>query len=290
MKKSTVYLTFEQKIEKTCLLLVAVVLFFFFNPLAAQETDTLRLGFGSCSKANEDQSYWHIIAQQDIEAWIWLGDIVYADSPVPSVIKKKYKSLKQNPNYKTFESDHDIYGVWDDHDYGQNDGGKNFRSKEKSRDILFKFLNVPKSDKAWRREGAYQSYRVEHNQLTVRLILLDVRYFRDQLKANPHPSARYFSDVKAEMLGESQWKWLEGELEMAGEDVVILASGTQIIPTEHPYEKWADYPAERSRLLDLIRKNSNKKIVLLSGDRHMAEVSALAVNADLFLYERHHRA
>ena len=253
--------------------------------LNVQGQDSLTLGFGSCNRTSLDQSHWKVIETEQIDGWIWLGDIVYADSKKPKKIKKAYSKLKKNKEYTHFEKQHDIYGTWDDHDYGENDGGVDFISKQKSRDILYNFLDISKNDKARSRTGAYQSFRLEKGGLSVRLILLDVRYFRDKLEKNPVHGIRYIPNPNAKLLGADQWHWFEKELYQAKEDVIIIGSGTQIIPEEHGYEKWSDYPSERNRFLDLIKQNASKSILLLSGDRHMAEVSAIAVNHELFLYE-----
>jgi alkaline phosphatase D len=55
----------------------------------------------------------------------------------------------------------------------------------------------------------------------------------------------------------------------------LIASGIQFLPTEHAYEKWANFPNEREKLLDLIASSGAKNPVLLSGDRHIAEVMKL---------------
>ena len=246
---------------------------------------TLRLGFGSCNRAELDQSHWSVIDQQHLDAWIWLGDIVYADSRTPKVIKRKYKELNKNASYKDFRLKNKIYGIWDDHDYGSNDGGNEFEIKNESRNLLFKFLNIPKSNVAWKRSGAYQSHVIKQSNKSVKMILLDVRYFRDKLLPHPSDYIRYIADSNATMLGEEQWAWLERELNNSQEDLIVIGSGIQVVPEEHGYEKWADYPSERRRLFDLLKKYSNKKMMLISGDRHMAETSAFAVDEHLFLYE-----
>ena len=55
----------------------------------------------------------------------------------------------------------------------------------------------------------------------------------------------------------------------------LLASGIQVLPTQHCYEKWANFPLQRERLLDLIRDSGANGVVLVSGDRHLAEISRL---------------
>lgn len=79
------------------------------------------------------------------------------------------------------------------------------------------------------------------------------------------------------MLGEAQWHWLEKELTQSDADVHLIGSGIQVLPNEHPHEKWATFPAARQRLLDLPGKTKPRGAVLLSGDRHIAEVSKATV-------------
>ena len=53
----------------------------------------------------------------------------------------------------------------------------------------------------------------------------------------------------------------------------ILASSIQVVPEEHRFEKWANFPLERERLLELVKKVKVEKALLISGDRHMGEIS-----------------
>ena len=48
-----------------------------------------------------------------------------------------------------------------------------------------------------------------------------------------------------------------------------------MISHEHGYESWANFPAERERLLHLIRDTHAAGVVFLSGDRHEADISRL---------------
>ncbi|MEO1654264.1 MAG: alkaline phosphatase D family protein [Bacteroidota bacterium] len=58
-------------------------------------------------------------------------------------------------------------------------------------------------------------------------------------------------------------------------DIHIIGSGIQFIPEDHRFEKWANFPKERQKLFDLFNKYKTKNVVLISGDRHIAEISKL---------------
>ena len=50
---------------------------------------------------------------------------------------------KSAEGYSTMASKAKIIGVWDDHDYGTNDGGRRFQFKEQNRDIWLDFIGEP---------------------------------------------------------------------------------------------------------------------------------------------------
>ena len=72
------------------------------------------------------------------------------------------------------------------------------------------------------------------------------------------------------MLGDVQWAWLEKVLNNKN-DLNIIVSSIQVLPTEHIFEKWHNLPHERNRLIDLLNAQS-KPTIILSGDRHKAAI------------------
>jgi alkaline phosphatase D len=72
-----------------------------------------------------------------------------------------------------------ITGTWDDHDYGLNDGDKTFQSRDLSKEIWLDFIGEPKTSDRWKHPGVYHSLQFGPVGRRVNLILLDVRYFRD---------------------------------------------------------------------------------------------------------------
>ncbi len=230
------------------------------------------IAFGSCNKSDEAQPLWDDITATDPDLWIWLGDAIYGDSEDMNVLRKKYNKQKSQPAYKAFSNDTPIIGIWDDHDYGVNNGDSTYPTKAGSRDEFYDFLDIPEDSDFRKREGAYQSYKFSSVVGEVAVILLDTRYFKDPILRK---KGVYVLDDNLDILGEEQWKWLEGELSKKA-DVTIIANGTQVIPKDHKYEKWANYPSSRKRLLTLIEDISSQ-VILLSGDRHFGEMSQLTL-------------
>lgn len=79
------------------------------------------------------------------------------------------------------------------------------------------------------------------------------------------------SDEDQTMLGKEQWLWMETELSKPS-DLLIFVSSVQVIPTEQPFEKWNNLPMEREKLIQSLQKAKAKDVVILSGDRHIAEI------------------
>lgn len=247
------------------------------------DSSAVYLAFGSCSKQDLPQILWDDVLAADPDVWIWLGDNIYGDSKDPEVLKAKYDLQKSNELYQRLREEVKIFGIWDDHDFGLNDGGKEFENKEETKTLMFDFLDIPKTNPAFHRKGAYQSYEFEIKEVSIKLILLDSRYFRD------HPikkGGEYQPNFEGTILGNEQWVWLGEELRNDTADITLIGNGIQIIPEEHRYEKWVNFPNERFRLFDSIRISGISNVILLSGDRHLSEVSKLEiVGMETPLYE-----
>jgi Phosphodiesterase/alkaline phosphatase D len=137
------------------------------------------------------------------------------------------------------------------------------------------FLDVPMKSAVRKREGAYNSYTFGKGDQSIKIILLDTRYFRDALTKDPTKQRRYLPNMEGDLLGPVQWAWLENELRNSKANLNILCSSIQVISDEHPHEKWGNFPNQRKKLLSLISQTKPKNLLILSGDRHMVDVSKM---------------
>jgi alkaline phosphatase D len=253
--------------------LLFIVFFLFFS--CDKKYPKSIIAFGSCSHEFDSVQMWDNIIAHDPMVWIWMGDNIYGDTYDMSVMEQKYNRQKKRPSYQRLLQATKVYGIWDDHDYGINDGGKEYRMKDESKKLMLDFLDVPKTNEVWERKGTYQSYILEDEHIKVKLLLLDTRYFRDTLKINLNPPPKYLPNIEGTVLGEDQWVWLEKELTQSDADIHLIGSSIQAIPNDHGYEKWGNFPNERQRLFDLIVKTAPARPIILSGDRHIAEFSKI---------------
>ncbi|RLD20017.1 MAG: alkaline phosphatase family protein [Bacteroidetes bacterium] len=232
------------------------------------------IAFGSCNRIDLPQPLWDDIIANNPDLWIWMGDIIYGDSEDMSVLAAKYDALSANSGYKSLLNQCPVIGIWDDHDYGKNNAGKEYGPKDASKALLFDFLGVPDDDPSRARKGAYQSYVLGDSGKKVKFLLLDARYFRDE---DEKEDGAYILNTTGTVLGEEQWAWLADELTDPDISLFVLVSGIQILPTQHRYEKWSNFPNERQRLIDLIVEKQPKAAFFLTGDRHIGEISVLDV-------------
>ncbi|MGQ0814304.1 MAG: alkaline phosphatase D family protein [Gemmatimonadota bacterium] len=222
-------------------------------------SDYTRIAFGSCNRETLPQPLWRVMARHQPELFIWLGDNIYADTDSMSVMRAKYSLQLNHPAYRAFANIIPIIGTWDDHDYGRNDGGKEYVARAASQQALLDFLGEPANSQRRKQQGVYTSYLHDG----VKVILLDTRYHRDSIGSN------------GTVLGEQQWHWLEQELRGSDARIHLIASSIQVVPEDHRFEKWANFPAERDRLFKLIADTKAPGVIFLSGDRHIAELSKL---------------
>jgi alkaline phosphatase D len=233
------------------------------------------IAFGSCNNQFLVNPFWNEIAKKKPDIWIWGGDIIYSDTEDMAFLEENYKMQKNNPEYANFTKNIEILATWDDHDYGLNDGGADYSKKAASQQLFLDFIDVSKNDKRRKQEGVYFSkdYIVENE--TIKIILLDTRYFRTALSPSTEWKKRYQPMVSSDatMLGKTQWDWLKNQLQNSKVSYTIIVSSIQFLSSEHGFESWGNMPNEVKKLEDLISSTKTKNVLILSGDRHISEIS-----------------
>ena len=193
------------------------------------ESADFTIAFGSCNKQNLPQPLWGPIIANNPDVFIWGGDNIYADTPDMDKMEQDYNIQKSNPGYQKLLSTTSFLATWDDHDYGKNDAGTEWEYKEESQDKFLDFLDVPQNDERRRREGVYHSKLFKLKEGSVKVILLDTRYFRSKLIKSNKKGKRYDANTEGTILGEEQWKWLESELKNSKADFNLIVSSIQVL-------------------------------------------------------------
>ncbi|GLR69366.1 alkaline phosphatase D family protein [Agaribacter marinus] len=256
------------------------------------------IAFGSCSHQDKPLNILSTIAREKPDAMLFLGDNVYGDTDDFDVLVKKYETLGNNPNFKTLKRGTRIHAIWDDHDFGLNDGGKAFEFKAQAKVAFLDFWQVPKNDLRYKQDdGIYHSQWLRNdNGRTVHIIFPDLRWNRDDIqsvgrldymaKRKPKNMGPYSHDETKQktMLGRQQWTWLEAELAKPA-DIKILASSLQVLSDHTGWEAWKNFPYDFERLSKNIQQNKLDNMLLISGDTHWAEISKQTLTNGQTLWE-----
>lgn len=143
-------------------------------------------------------------------------------------------------------------------------------------------------------DGIYYFKDVQANGIPVRIIFLDTRSNRDSNYIRSmaeyhfpytalaaafirlaHTSLGFGLNHDGDMLGASQWDWLESTLKSSPADVHIIVSSVQISTSYPVVESWGHFKKSRDKLFKIMRKYEPKGLLFLSGDVHHAEISRI---------------
>ncbi|MFW7378497.1 MAG: alkaline phosphatase D family protein [Oligoflexus sp.] len=247
----------------------------FYGTIESIRQESLtKIAFGSCNRQYASQRHWEIIAADRPDLWVWLGDNIYADHLSIEERAKEYLRLKTNPYYQEFRMKTPLMGTWDDHDFASDNKGGEFPEKDASQDLFMDFLDLPLDHSLRSQRGVYHSEVFGPVGRQVEVFTLDLRYFR----ANPRE--------KSGLLGDVQWDWLISSLQASTADLIIIASSLHVTSsfTGLGLEGWNQFPEDRNRFYEVLAA-LDVPVLLLSGDRHMAEFTKAQLPNGKTVYE-----
>jgi len=224
---------------------------------------SLKIMLASCMDdkfAEVQKKMWRNVWSLDPDVLLLIGDTVYAD-PVnrqatdPKTMWSKYSNSRKRLDLYRMEKLIPVYASWDDHDYGLNNGGNENPYKVDAKKVFLSFF--PKGRGV--EQGPGISKRMTKNGQN--FIFLDNRSFRDS-----KGSGRHF--------GMQQEKWLLSQIEQVNGPVYLI-SGDQWFGKHHPFESFESHHSENFIELFKKIKKLKKAIVLVSGDRHLSEISVV---------------
>ncbi len=240
---------------------------------AAEEPALQDIIFGSCLDTHDHPMLDRTLTLPR-DLFIFMGDNIYADKGGIPMMQEKYALLKNSRFFLGLQNK-PILATWDDHDFGENDGGGSYPHKKEAQVEFWNWLDEPATSPRRQQEGVYHAQTFGTVGRRVQVVMLDTRYFRSALKKVPKDKAMlggaYVStdDTAATMLGAAQWRWFEQVLQQPAE-LRLIVSSIQFAPEVHGGECWANMPHEQQQLLKLLQ---GQTAVILSGDRHWCEFS-----------------
>ncbi|MBF0280419.1 MAG: alkaline phosphatase family protein [SAR324 cluster bacterium] len=229
-----------------------------------------RIGFGSCMREDWDpqQKIFNRIRKLKPDAFMLIGDTVYNDLPSgmldrPYELEEKYDRQLKIRRFRDFYKNFPIYTIWDDHDYWENDAERDSVSSENRQLSRGLFTSIfPNPSYGENGEGLYFKWSLGD----IDFFMLDTRWFR--------------RSSKSQLLGDSQYAWLQRELLNSSATFKVLVSSVQW-NEKGKKGSWRDFLSERNMLFQMIFENNIKGIILLSGDAHYGAAYQLSPQLSL---------
>ncbi len=230
------------------------------SPVILHAQKPYRIALLGCHRQFEPAPALVRYVEAEPDLCIWVGDNIYADTQTdPGHLQACYDALAAKPAFQQLMELAPYLATWDDHDFGDNNEWKDYPLKEQSREMFRAFWHLEDKIPA-DREGVFYSEVHEVGDITMQVIMLDVRYHRDE------------PGEESDVLGEGQWEWLEDELDREA-DLRLIVSGTQVLLNKDAgSETWDQYPQARRRLFEMIRKHQAEGVLFITGDQHYGEV------------------
>ena len=152
-----------------------------------------------------------------------------------------------------------VFHVWDDHDYGMNNGDKNFPGRAAALEAFKEYFPTPNLPNP--SQGIWHSFGYAQADF----FMLDLRSQRDPF-TDPEGPAKSILD--GNNIANGQKAWLKAGLLNSTANWKFVATPVPFNPTTQKKEGWAEYDTERQEILDFINANHIEGVILISGDIH----------------------
>ena len=152
-----------------------------------------------------------------------------------------------------------VFHVYDDHDYGIDDGDKTFARRASALQAFQEYYPTP--DLPNPAAGIWHKFA----DAQVDLFMLDLRSQRDP---NIQPDSASKSILEGDNIANGQKPWLKQSLLQSTATWKFIVSTVAFNPTTKPYDSWGAFGTERQEILEFIRSNQVGGVIFISGDLH----------------------
>jgi len=217
----------------------------------------------------EQKPMWADAFRQKPDAIFLIGDSAYCDvangklvrQTTPLLIWQRHAETRSKLALYRSSRLIPVFSVWDDHDYGLNDAGREFEHKRASARVYRAFFPAEPIDGFYERGPGVSGGFTMFGQ---RWLLLDGRTFRS-------PNRTEVPDET--MFGARQEAWIQGALAKPGP--LWIVNGAQMFGGYHRFESYeACQPRSFRSFVKMVREGQ-ASVAFVSGDRHLAEVSTI---------------
>ena len=216
-----------------------------------------RFAFVSClgQKGEEAAPGWEgLAAGPPVDLILMLGDNHYADTTAPAGQRAAYASHRDVAAFRRLAATTPVYGIWDDHDFGPNNGDGTAAGKERSLATFREHWANP----AYGSDGAPGIW-FAFARGDAGFWMLDGRYHRTP---NGAPD-----DGTKTMLGPVQKAWLKRTLAASAAALKFVACGSEW-QEQGTDDGWTSFDRERREIWGHLADRKVGGLLFLSGDRH----------------------
>jgi membrane-associated phospholipid phosphatase len=214
--------------------------------------ESFRVALSSCARVGSNGRVFDAIAASDPLLYLAMGDIHYSNigENSPDAFRSAYDRLLTEPGQAALYRQVPIAYVWDDHDYGPNDGDSTSPSRQAARQVYREV--VPHAGVAPGDAPINQAFTIGR----VRFVMTDNRSER----------------TDDSMLGDRQRDWLIEELTESSRThalVVWVNPVPWIAEAREGGDNWSGFSQERTVIADAIAQAGIDNLIMVSGDAHM---------------------
>jgi phosphodiesterase/alkaline phosphatase D-like protein/membrane-associated phospholipid phosphatase len=214
--------------------------------------ESFRAALASCARVGSNARVFDAIAAADPLVYLQLGDLHYANigQNSPDAFRAAYDTLLTQPGQAALYRQVPIAYVWDDHDYGPNDGDSTSPSRPAARQVYREV--VPHAGVEPGDAAINQAFTIGR----VRFVMTDNRSER----------------TADSMLGEEQLAWLLDELTTSSRTHALVVWVNPVPWIAEPRkggDNWSGFPDERRLIANAIAAAGIDNLIMVSGDAHM---------------------
>ena len=244
------------------------------------------MALGSCAYINEPEvdrpgtpyggeyEIFTSIHKLKPDGMLWLGDNNYlreVDWYTRTGILHRNTHSRSLPEMQPLLASTHNYAIWDDHDYGPNDSGRNFNHKEITLEAFKLF---------WANNG----YGLDGQGITSMFQFNDMDFFFMDNRSFRTPND--MKEGKKQFLGERQLEWLIESLITSQAPFKMVLMGGQVLTTAEVFENYINLnKEERAYLLRRIEEENITGVIFLTGDRHHTDLSMYENKAGNKVYD-----
>ncbi len=207
---------------------------------------------------------WAQVEKVRPDLMFFIGDNVYAsilDPVSPDTLWKRYVETRNSLDIYFQQNLIPTLAVWDDHDFGQNDGNSSYPYKAEAKEVFESFF-AQQADGETLTQGpgvasVFRGYGFQ-------FFFMDDRTFRSAPKTNPDS-----------FWGDEQEAWLSHELDAFSLPTFVI-DGSQFFgaPNAKSESFYKDYKKSFERFVVTMKK-FDRPFALISGDVHYSDISKI---------------